>query len=810
VTSDLAGKAIRDNAARMKLERRAIREIAAALQEQLNNALRGDKTPSAVTDKLDKYGKPLRNALRRTLLDGVMLGVTELMERLAAPIKAIPEEIQFGGVDWEMVNEEVRDWVLGPDMGDIPIGTKPAGYLGELYNQINQTSGKTLRRHMSDWIESGEHLDVLKKDLEPMFGKVRAALIASTEVTRAYVEGNLKAWKASGLVERDPTERAPKHPRCRCTIDVEEREPGVWHWVWLTAQDELVCFPAWTLVSTEFGAMPIQRVKSGMRVWTRDGLHAVSATSKRKYSGGMVTVGADGARVTSTADHLYWTLEHGWLEGRQLNRGHTLESFGEKSLKVLTVLNFSLGDTDNVPAVIRKVRGLASVPGFVLMPIRAIDFKRNAERCQKKINAISAHLGFLNIFKVHSVKALADCLFEGGLALKRTIASKAAELTLGSSGADSESLGTIAAIDIDRRASTLLGAIVSVKVLFSAKYLAASFASDIFGIGCPAFRATDSVSGSDGLINLEVSATDGAYLCDKPSLLIGSVASPRAEAFTALNSGRWSMKCFAAMFTGERFSGAPGKMITFCRAILGFFPRAHKRLAAAGTDFVIRHICHLLSDMVILYHRLSGTANYVYDITVDGEPEFYANGILVHNCPQCGPLANQSVGMAKVLPQEQGPVAGGVTPVTPWAPTMSREEADIWAADSEIQQVLYHGTKPERAERIVADGFSRASIASNSGNAGMLGRGFYFSNDPAESANYGSKILNARIKVKNVLFESEFLALARKEGLLKLFAEDMLNGPTRAAEIIQAAGYDAVQFQAQFVVFSPENIVVVS
>ena len=31
----------------------------------------------------------------------------------------------------------------------------------------------------------------------------------------------------------------------------------------------------------------------------------------------------------------------------------------------------------------------------------------------------------------------------------------------------------------------------------------------------------------------------------------------------------------------------------------------------------------------------------VYDIKVDCEPEFYANGILVHNCPECAPMDGQ-------------------------------------------------------------------------------------------------------------------------------------------------------------------------
>lgn len=36
----------------------------------------------------------------------------------------------------------------------------------------------------------------------------------------------------------------------------------------------------------------------------------------------------------------------------------------------------------------------------------------------------------------------------------------------------------------------------------------------------------------------------------------------------------------------------------------------------------------------------------VYDLEIEGEHEFYANGLLVHNCPICAPLHNQIVGYA--------------------------------------------------------------------------------------------------------------------------------------------------------------------
>ncbi len=35
---------------------------------------------------------------------------------------------------------------------------------------------------------------------------------------------------------------------------------------------------------------------------------------------------------------------------------------------------------------------------------------------------------------------------------------------------------------------------------------------------------------------------------------------------------------------------------------------------------------------------MSGTATAVYNLEVEGINEFYANGVLVHNCPICAPL----------------------------------------------------------------------------------------------------------------------------------------------------------------------------
>lgn len=47
----------------------------------------------------------------------------------------------------------------------------------------------------------------------------------------------------------------------------------------------------------------------------------------------------------------------------------------------------------------------------------------------------------------------------------------------------------------------------------------------------------------------------------------------------------------------------------------------------------------------ILYHILSGKPCKVHCLNLGSVPEFYANGILVHNCPICWPMEGQVTGL---------------------------------------------------------------------------------------------------------------------------------------------------------------------
>jgi SPP1 gp7 family putative phage head morphogenesis protein len=103
-------------------------------------------------------------------------------------------------VDFDLVNTQVIDYAKK--------------YRYDLIKGITDTTRTQVQRLMSDWAGSGSPLSVLEAQLEPLFGETRASMIAATETTRIYAEGNSEAWESTGVVTS---------------------------WQWMTAQDDVVC-----------------------------------------------------------------------------------------------------------------------------------------------------------------------------------------------------------------------------------------------------------------------------------------------------------------------------------------------------------------------------------------------------------------------------------------------------------------------------------------------------------------------------------------------------------------------------------------
>ena len=90
---------------------------------------------------------------------------------------------------WDLTNEQAVQFVQG--------------YGFQLVSGITDTSRNYLQSTIGDWIQSGEPLPELidKINASGMFGPVRSEMIAVTETTRAYAEGNLQYWRNSEKVK---------------------------------------------------------------------------------------------------------------------------------------------------------------------------------------------------------------------------------------------------------------------------------------------------------------------------------------------------------------------------------------------------------------------------------------------------------------------------------------------------------------------------------------------------------------------------------------------------------------------------------
>jgi hypothetical protein len=207
----------------------AISDLANTHQSSIEDALRRQR--AAVVDNLDPErlndverlipteDDDLREALEVLLRDSVGRGVRVTFDKL--------ESIDVG-VNWRLANEAARTWAQQ--------------YSYSLVSLLNENSRRMLSDAVMRWIESGEPLDSLIDSLAPIFGQDRAAAIAVTEATRAYAEGSFTLYEQAGFNRRPPeSERPPAHPRCRCWVSLMETDDGIWEYVWLTAQDELVC-----------------------------------------------------------------------------------------------------------------------------------------------------------------------------------------------------------------------------------------------------------------------------------------------------------------------------------------------------------------------------------------------------------------------------------------------------------------------------------------------------------------------------------------------------------------------------------------
>jgi hypothetical protein len=143
-----------------------------------------------------------------------------------------------------------------------------------------------------------------------------------------------------------------------------------------------------------------------------------------------------------------------------------------------------------------------------------------------------------------------------------------------------------------------------------------------------------------------------------------------------------------------------------------------------------------------------------------------------------------------------------------WKPSMTLEQADLWAKDSIVKDILYHKTDIGSVNFITKDGF----VVSEYG--GYYGKGIYMASIPEKG--YGTELLELKINIKNPIVYDEEIGLKsfawNKERGWPLGA---VNGASLTS-YVEHLGYDSIRINDVnskgafwLVVFDPKNVTVI-
>lgn len=163
-------------------------------------------------------------------------------EILRATLLPLMEKYGVAGVD--KILEELTPLGLGFDsaLAHSQAATWAREHTDGLLNLLGTTNEQVVGEVVANWAETpGATMGQLTQQLQRVLdaNEQRAAMIAATEVTRAYAQGESLANREAGLPEIAFT--PPAHPNCRCFPANKLLGRNVWVTVWQTRRDEMVC-----------------------------------------------------------------------------------------------------------------------------------------------------------------------------------------------------------------------------------------------------------------------------------------------------------------------------------------------------------------------------------------------------------------------------------------------------------------------------------------------------------------------------------------------------------------------------------------
>ncbi|MCX6673203.1 MAG: hypothetical protein NTY37_05440, partial [Methanothrix sp.] len=414
---------------------------------------------------------------------------------------------------------------------------------------------------------------------------------------------------------------------------------------WSAILDDKMCFVKGTEITTRAGSRNIEDVKIGEYVLTRNGYKKVKYTSERIYRGNIVTVCFGGRSITCTEDHPFFVRGKGWVEAKRLLVGDQLiNARFYKFFSSILEIYYKLRNSNEMDSVFHKIFILPFVSIFIRMPICAIGLDSNFVFGNVKINRIPTNVAFLNKFNIQFAENVLHFNFKSGFSAIFPIAGNAAKSSYrGFTGCFSETNPTVQTsnkngwpVTIFRTVFTRISG--SVEKLFSTtKAICINYWRH------SAFPTAKGIATRIRPWNLKFFIATGTYLRNVFVLISTSNVAIclRGSVFGFL--GR--IYQFATSLTWDVFALLGGKMIASSRAILGLM--GITRTASSAYKFLATTFA---SCFVNCSHRVNYIKSNqerqginVYNLAVEDKHEYFANGVLVHNCPYCSLLDGQVI-----------------------------------------------------------------------------------------------------------------------------------------------------------------------
>lgn len=126
--------------------------------------------------------------------------------------KALPKGARIL-MDWDWFNQAAIDWLKRWQLGNL--------------RDFNELTRRRAVQIIADWVRAGEPLPLLEAKLAPLFGEGRARRVAVTEVTRMYAEGNILAWRSTGVVGGKRWRTANDEKVCPICGPLDDTEVGL-------------------------------------------------------------------------------------------------------------------------------------------------------------------------------------------------------------------------------------------------------------------------------------------------------------------------------------------------------------------------------------------------------------------------------------------------------------------------------------------------------------------------------------------------------------------------------------------------------